>query len=164
MSLLLRYWKELLIALQLIVIYVGYKTWPKPVKCEAKVEVVEKVVYKDKIVYVDRVVTRDRVITKPDGTKIEETTRTEESKRKEEKKKKDENKVDVQVPVPPKPQGIILAALDPLAYLQRKEYVTLLGGGLRLGNTPLLLTVTPSINLSKPKLESIFIGITWEID
>lgn len=162
MTLLLKYWKEVLIVLLSVVCYLQFKYRPQPLP--AKIVEKEKVVFKDKIVYVDRVVVRDRVITKPDGTRIEETTRTEETKKKEEKKKKDEKKAEVTIPIPPPPQGIISVALDPLTYFRDKQYVALLGGGLRLGNTPLLLTINPSINLSKPRLENIFIGITWEIN
>lgn len=164
MSILVKFWRELLILVLGVVCYLQFKYRPEEKPPRVEVVVQEKVVFKDKIVYVDRVVTRDRVITKPDGTKIEETTRTEEKKRKEEKKREENKRVEVQVPVT-KPKSIhVSAGIDPLSKLRDNEYVALFGGGLRLGNTPFFLTLNPTINLSKPRLENIFIGITWEIE
>jgi hypothetical protein len=163
MTILLRFWREILIVLLGLGVYLQHKY--KPV-CEApKTEVVvqEKVVFKDKIVYVDRVVTRDRIITKPDGTKIEERTKTEEKKRKEEKKHKEEKSTEIKIPVNPPKSTHINIALDPLAKFRDNEYVGLLGGGLRLGNTPLFLTINPTINLSNPRIENLFIGLTLEL-
>ena len=160
----LKKWKEILLIVQAIVIYMGYQTWPEPKDCDVKAEVVEKIVYKDKIVYVDRVVTRDRVITKPDGTTIEETTRTEEKKKEDESSTTDENKTAIEVDSTPQPSIHASVGVDPLAYLRDQEYVAIFGGGLRLGNTPFFLTINPAINLSKPRLENVFLGITLEIE
>jgi len=164
MTLVLRFWRELLIALLSLVCYLQFKYRPEEKPPRVEIVTREKVVFKDKIVYVDRVVVRERVITKPDGTKIEETTRTEEKKKEKEKEHKEDRRVEVKLPVETPPQGNVSVAIDPLAYLRDKQYVALFGGGLRLGNTPLLLTINPAINLSKPRLENIFIGITWEIN
>lgn len=164
MSILIKFWRELLILALGVVCYLQYKYRPEEKPPRVEVVVQEKVVFKDKIVYVDRVITRDRVITKPDGTKIEEKTRTEEKKSKEEKKREENKRVEVQLPVE-KPKSILLnIGLDPLAKLRDNQYVGLLGGGIRLGNTPFFLTINPAINLSKPRLENLFIGITMEIE
>lgn len=160
----LKRWKEILIIVQAVIIYMGYKTWPVPQKCEAQAQVVEKVVYKDKIVYVDRVVTKDRVITKPDGTKIEETTRTEEKKKEDETATTDSKKTEISVPVQPQPSIHASVNFDPLAYLKDKQYIALLGAGLRLGNTPFFLAVNPTINFSNPKIENVFLGLTLELE
>ena len=162
MTILLRFWREILIVLLSGLVYLQHKYTPK---CEPEVKVVvqEKVVFKDKIVYVDRVVTRDRVITKPDGTKIEERTKTEEKKRKEEKKGKEEKSTEINLsPKPPKSM-LISFGIDPLQDLKEHRYVALFGAGLRLGNTPLFLTVNPTFDFTKPRLENLFVGFTWEI-
>lgn len=160
----LKNWKETLLVAQAAVIVVGYNVWPEPKECDVKAEVVEKIVYKDKIVYVDRVVVKDRTITKPDGTKIEETTRTEEKKKQDESSTTDENKTEIEVASAPQPAIHASLGIDPLAYLRDQEYVAILGGGLRLGNTPFFLTVNPTINLSKPGIKNVFLGLTLEID
>lgn len=160
----LKNWKETLLVAQAAVIVVGYNVWPEPKECDVKAEVVEKIVYKDKIVYVDRVVVKDRTITKPDGTKIEETTRTEEKKKQDESSTTDENKTEIEVASAPQPAIHASLGIDPLAYLRDQEYVAIFGGGLRLGNTPFFLTINPAINLSKPRLENVFLGLTLEID
>ena len=157
-------WKDILLATQTAVILVGYNVWPEPKECDVKAEVVEKIVYKDKIVYVDRIVTRDRTITKPDGTKIEEITRTEEKKKEDESSTTDESKTEIEVASSPQPSIHASVGVDPLAYLRDQEYVAIFGGGLRLGNTPFFLTINPAINLSKPRLENVFLGITLEIE
>jgi len=164
MSILLKFWREILIAILGLTVYLQHKY--KPVCEPSKTEVVvqEKVVYKDKIIYKDKVIYKDRVITKPDGTKIEERTRTEETSQTEEKKRKEDKKVEIKIPVNPPKSKHISIALDPLAKFRDNEYVAILGGGLRLGNTPFFLTINPNINLSKPRLENLFIGITWEIE
>lgn len=164
MSILVRFWRELLILVLALVCYLQFKYRPEEKPPRVEVIVQEKVVFKDKIVYVDRVVTRDRVITKPDGTKIEEKTRTEEKKKEKEKSKEKDKRVEIQIPTE-KPKSILLnIGLDPLAKLRDNQYVGLLGGGIRLGNTPFFLTINPSVNLSKPRLENLFIGITMEIE
>lgn len=160
-QLLLKYWKELLLATQAVVIYVGFKLWPKPQTCEPEVKVVEKVVVKDKIVYVDRVVTRDRVITKPDGTKIEETTRTEEQKREEKKEQEGSTEV-VLKPVLPLPKYHLGMGTEPLALLKDKEYIFSLDAGIRLAGTPFFLKLSPSYNFSTQQLKGVSVGITVE--
>lgn len=160
-QLLLRYWKELLLIAQAVVIYAGFKLWPKPQNCEPEVKVVEKVIYKDKIVYVDRVITRDRVITKPDGTKIEETTRTEEQKREEKKEREGSTEV-VLKPALPLPKYHLGVGSELLALLQDKEYIFNLDAGIRLAGTPLFLKVNPSFNFSTRKFEGVSVGITVE--
>lgn len=160
-QLLLRYWKELLLICQAVVIYAGFKLWPKPQTCEPEVKVVEKVVFKDKIVYVDRVITRDRVITKPDGTKIEETTRTEEKKKEEEKKREGSTEV-VLKPTLPLTKYHLGVGAEPLALFKDKEYIFSLDAGIRLAGTPLFLKVNPSYNFSTQRFEGISVGISLE--
>lgn len=163
MSILIKFWRELLILILSVICYLQYKYRPEEKPPRVEVVVQEKVVFKDKIIYVDRVVTRDRVITKPDGTKIEEKTRTEEKKKEKEKRKEKDKRVEIQIPAEKPKSTHISIGFDPLTKLRDNQYVAIFGGGLRLGNTPLFLTLNPTINLSKPRLENIFVGITWEL-
>lgn len=155
----MKFWREITIVVLLLIIYLLGKYRPSHKPCEPEIKVVEKVVFKDKVVYKDRVVYRDRVITKPDGTRIEESTRTEEKTR--EKERKEEKRTEVVVHS--KPSKHISLGIDPLSKLRDDEYKMLLGGGLRLGNTPFFLVINPSINLTNPRIDSIFLGLTWEI-
>jgi len=161
MTILLKFWKEILIVVLSIVIYIQYKNKPEP---KVEVQVQEKIVYKDKIVYVDKVIVEEEVITKPDGTRTEKKKRTETKKSKEETKKKEDKKQEIQIPLAPPPSMHVNLGLDVLSKFKRDEYVMLFGGGLRLGKTPFLITLNPTINLSKAKFENVFVGITWEID
>lgn len=157
----LKYWRELLILLLICIIYVIGKTRVAPETCTPEIKVEEKVVFRDRVIYKDKVIYRDRVITKPDGTRIEERTRTEDKTKIDDKTRKEDKRI-----VITKPDLVrkhVSVSMDPLAKLRDNQYVAIFGGGLRLANTPLFLTINPSINLSKPRLENIFIGITWEI-
>lgn len=159
MTLLLKFWREFLILALIALVYIMGKSRLPSNPCEPEVKIVEKVVYKDKIVYKDRVVYRDRVITKPDGTRIEESTRTEEKTTKDERTKEESKEILIVT----KPSKHVNLGIDLLSKLREDHYKLLLGGALRLGNTPLFLTINPSINLTNPRLENLFIGITWEI-
>lgn len=159
MTLLLKFWREFLILILVAVVYIMGKYRLPTNPCEPQVKIEEKIVYKDKVVYKDRVVYRDRIITKPDGTRIEESTRTEEKTTKDERTTEKSTEVVINT----KPTKHVSLGIDPLSKLREDHYKLLLGGALRLGNTPLFLTINPSINLTNPRLENLFIGITWEI-
>jgi hypothetical protein len=160
-TLIKRFWKEISIALLVIISYLGWKRDPGIIEV-TKTEYVDRVVEVEKIVTVEKNTTSNKkkrtTVQKPDGTKI--ITETVENKNTDEKVKENE-KIDTKETIKTQTQIRNAYSLN-LAYTHYKEQTISVSYNFRLGQLPILVGPHVIYNL-ETKSAGIGLNLQFEI-